>query len=104
MKRDRFVARAAGSPGGTFRTPLVTIHGSGLTVNAQVRGELRVAVLDADGQPIRGLGAADCAPITGDSLAHPVKWQQPLASSASRPVRLEFHLRDAQLYAIDLTA
>jgi hypothetical protein len=61
-----------------------------------------VAVLDADGQPIRGLGAADCAPISGDSLAHPVKWKQPMESLKGRPLRLEFHLRDARVYAMEV--
>ncbi|WP_428938703.1 twin-arginine translocation signal domain-containing protein [Fontivita pretiosa] len=102
MRRDRFVARVADARGGTFRTPVVTIEGSRLTVNADVAGELRIAVLDAAGQPISGFAAGDCAPITGDSLAHAVKWKQPMESLKGRPLRLEFHLRDARVYAMEV--
>ena len=38
-------------------------------------GELRYEVLEDDGTPIPGFGTADCDPIRGDSLDHPLSWQ-----------------------------
>jgi hypothetical protein len=45
---------------------------------------------------------ADHRPICGDSLAHEVAWKQPLSALRDRPVRLEFRLRNARLWALEL--
>jgi hypothetical protein len=104
MKRDRFVSRRAGGEEGTLRTPVLTLDGSGLTVNADVAGELRARVCDASGRAIEGFDAGDCAPVKGDSLAHALKWKQPLASLRGKPVQLEFVAREARLFGFDLMA
>jgi hypothetical protein len=101
MPRDRYVSREAGAKGGTLLTPTVVLAGNKMTVNAAVKGELRVRILDASGGPIPGFNAQDCQPIRGDSLAHAVEWKADLASLANKPVRFEFLLRDAQLYGFD---
>jgi hypothetical protein len=103
MKQDRFVARAAGAETGTLRTPPLRIDASGMSVNADVDGELRVAVCDDAGSHISGFGPKDCEPIHGDSLSGPLKWKQPLATLRGRTVHLEFSLRDAKLFAFDFT-
>jgi hypothetical protein len=103
MKRDRYVAREAGSAGGSFRTPLVTVDAAAMTLNVDARGgEIQVQVLAANGQPIPGFGRADCAPIRGDVLAAPVRWLRPLSALEGRPVRLEFFLKNARLFALEL--
>jgi hypothetical protein len=102
MKRDRYVSRDAGTEGGWLRTPIVRLDGARLTVNADARGELRIAALDAAGRPLAGFEAKDCAPIRGDSLAHAARWKRPLAALRGRPVQLEFRLRDARLYGFAL--
>ena len=33
-----------------------------------------LATAEAPDRAIAGLGPADCTPITGDSVAHPVRW------------------------------
>lgn len=47
-----------------------------------------------------GYGAADCTPVTGNSLRHVVQWGDRQGDDSWRdgPVRLRFHLRDAALY------
>jgi len=102
MKRDRYVSRDADASGGSLLTPLVVLFGSRMTVNAEVRGELRVRLLDGTGKPIPGFDADDCKPIRGDSLAHPVEWKTSLAALRGKPVQMEFILRDARLYAFEL--
>ena len=103
MKKDRFVSRRADAGGGTLRTPTVVLDASRLTVNADVRGELRARVLDADGRPVEGFDAADCTPVRGDALAHELRWKRALAELRGKAVRLEFVLRDARLYAFEMS-
>lgn len=101
MRRDRYVSRDAGDAQATLRTPPVVLAGARLTLNADAAGEVRVRLCDLRGQPLRGFGYGDCRPITGDSLAHPVRWQgaRPVPG---RPVRMEFRARRARLYGFDL--
>jgi hypothetical protein len=105
MKRDRYVAREAGPQGGSLRTPLVTLSAAAMTLNVDAsNGEVKVEVLDAERRPIPGFTAADCRPARGDALAVAVSWRRPLAKLAGRPVRLEFLLKNARLFAFDLWA
>lgn len=103
LRKDGFVSRDAGNETGRLVTPLVRLRSGKLTVNAQVRGELRVRLLDAQNQPVAGLGEGQVAAITGDSTAHPVQSQGRLADFKGAPVRLEFSLRDGQLYGFELS-
>src|SRR5262245_35014656 len=89
MKRDRYAARRAGPAGGTLITPVVTLDAARLTVNAAVRGELRVRLLDPQGAALRSFDGKDGALIHGDSLAHPARWNGDFASLRGRPLRLE---------------
>jgi hypothetical protein len=101
--RDRYVARRAGAAGGTLRTPLVTLKGRQLTLNVDAsKGEVRVQIVDADGKAIPGFAFADCRPVTEDALAAGVQWRKPLAELGGRAVRLEFALKNASLFALDL--
>lgn len=100
MPRDRYVSRCAGDGEGRIRTPLFRTSARQLTVNANVKGQLRVRVLDGQGRAIAGLG--ESRPVSGDSLEHPVMWEKPLASIANRNVRFEFILTSGDLFAFDL--
>ena len=105
MKRDRYVAREAGSSGGSFRTPLVILNGEAMTLNTDARaGSVRVQLLTPGGEPVPGFTKTDCEMIRGDVLAAPVRWARPLSVLADRPVRLEFFLENARLFAFDLQA
>jgi len=102
MKRDRYVSRDAGPEGGTLRTPPVVLAGQTITVNAAVKGELRVELLDGSGKPIPGFAASDCEPLRGDDLAHRVRFKRTLTTLQDKPVHVAFHLRDAKLYGFAL--
>lgn len=103
MKRDRYAAREAGADGGSFRTPLVTMDASTMTLNVNaLSGEVIVQILDEYGEPVRGFTRKDCRPISGDALAAPVRWKKSLAALDGKPVRLEFFLKNARLFAFDL--
>lgn len=102
IRRDRYVARQAEQEG-TLRTPLVTLSGRSMTLNADARGgEIRVRLLDPAGKPLAGFSFEDCRPVTEDSLAAPVQWKRALERLKGRPVRLGFSLRRAKLFAFDL--
>ena len=103
MLRDRYAAREAGAVPGSLRTPLVTLDAKAMTLNADaVGGQIRVQIADPAGKPVPGYSFADCAPISADSVAVPVKWKRPLSGLKGRPIRLEFRLQRAKLFAFDL--
>jgi hypothetical protein len=103
MRRDRYVARESGDAAGVLRTRVVTLDAKMMTLNADARrGEIRVRITDPAGKPLAGYTFADCAPITGDSLAAPVKWRHPISRLRGRLVRIEFRLRQACLFALNL--
>ena len=113
LRRDGFVsmddrddARAISRvdtqiPRGTLITRPVTFSGRFLFVNARITGELRVEILDREGQPIDGFGAGRCAPLHGDGTRMAVLWEggRDLSALAGRPVRFRFTLRNGELYA-----
>jgi len=92
--RDRFVALEAGFDGGMLRTKPLICAGSRLHLNAGCRfGIIDVTLLGEDGAPL-GL-----ATVQGtDGIDVPVELPA-LAQHAGRPVRLEFRVRNAQLYS-----
>jgi hypothetical protein len=103
IRRDRYVAREAGEQAGLLRTPLLRVAGSALTVNADAKGgELRARLLDGSGKPVPGFAFADCRAITTDSLAAPLRWKKPVSALQGRSVRLEFSLRRARLFALNV--
>jgi hypothetical protein len=103
MRRDRYVSRRAGKRGGTLRTRPLVLDCNALRLNVDAdQGKVRVQVVGQDGKPVSGMSYADCPPITGDHLAAPVRWKQPLAAMRGKPVRLEFSLRNAHLFAFEL--
>lgn len=72
----------------------------GVSVDA-VGGALRVAVLDADGSRLRGLSLDECVPMTANTTDGHVTWRgrRSLSAPQGKPVRLQFELRAARLYA-----
>lgn len=102
LQRDRFVARLAGETVGTITTPSVILGAEALTLNVDAKGgEVRVQVTTDDGEAIPGFRFQDCEPTTSDSLDAPVKWARPLSMLKGRPIRLEFSLRNARLFAYE---
>jgi hypothetical protein len=92
MKRDRYVARRAGSEQGILRTKPLKLSASTMTINADVRGEMKVEALDEDGKPI-----GSPANVRGDSVAHRVD----LGKVQGRALSLQFTMRDADLFAVE---
>ncbi len=102
IERDRYVSRDAGSVEAAIQTRLLTLDAERMTLNAKVLGELKVRLLNPRGEAVSGFDWSDCRVIQGNSLAHPVRCSGSLASLRRRPIRLEFALREAELYGFDL--
>lgn len=102
MPVDRYVAREAGPIRGTLQTPPITANLAGMTINAGVKGELRVRLLDEDGKPLPGFDWSDCEPLRGDSVRHLVRWKGDPVTVSGKPLRLQFSLTHGRLYGFDL--
>ena len=106
LRRDGFARMEAGAAGGALTTRPVRFRGDRLFVNVDAgRGELRVSVLDTNGNEIGGLSAAECAAVSVDSTCAEVRWLSgvDLAAAAGRPCRLRFHLQSGRLFSFWVT-
>lgn len=104
LKLDRYAGYATSGPHpGTLRSALRPWTGRKLTVNADLRGELRVAVCEASGKFVPGFAFADCHPLHGDQVAHAVRWKNAeLSTLRSRPVQFVFQVQEGSLYAFSV--
>ncbi|MFH1005903.1 MAG: hypothetical protein V1800_00185 [Candidatus Latescibacterota bacterium] len=84
---------------GTLATRPIVCGGRDLRVTADAAGgTLRVGILGAE-----GYGLDECLPIRGDVTRARVTWRGVgLASLGDRPLQLQFELRSAKLYAIEI--
>jgi len=115
LRLDGFVSLGAGEEEGMLLTKPVLLGGKTLFINADAQygndtnqGEVRVEIVDAGSaghaasmQCVEGFAKADCVPIRGNSVQHPVAWKggADLGSLAGKPVRLRIFLRNAHLFA-----
>jgi len=102
MRRDGFVSRDARAQEGKLVTRLFRFDANQVTVNADVRGELKLSILDENSEAIPGFQKSDIDAIRGDSTAHAVRSRGKLAELKGRPVQLEFSLRDTNLFGFEL--
>jgi len=106
MRVDGFSSVEAGHKPGRMITRLFAFAGDRLEINAatSAAGEIRVEIQDEQGKTMDGYSAAECEPIIGDEIARVVSWKSASVSSlAGKPVRLVFHLKEADLYSIRFT-
>jgi len=100
LRKEGFVSLRGPRGGGVVCTRLLRWPGGGLKVNADAsKGEMRVRVSDEKRRPLDGFGYEDMETFTGDSTAIEVEWRgKSLNELQGRAIRLEFHLRDADLF------
>ena len=104
LRIDGFVSVYAPLQGGEFTTKPLIFEGGIMTINysTSAAGGIRVEIQNSQGTPIKGFSLADCPEIFGDAIEYPVRWRsgREVSSLAGKPVRLRFHLHDADLYAL----
>ncbi len=98
---DRYVARTAGGAIGSLRTHPIRFSGKRLQVNARIEGALQVAILDVEGRELPGYERTSCAALRGDSVRHIIRWKKAGNTLEGKPVRLQFTLSDARLFAFE---
>ena len=105
LRRDGFVSMRAGNKEGFLTTEKLSFDGKYFFVNADVKAkgaQLKVELLDADGNPIPGFTKRDCLVMRGaDKTKQLITWKgkQDLTELAGRTIRAKFYLTRGDLYA-----
>ena len=101
---DRFVAIKPQKRRGSLTTKPFVVEGEQLQVNANASGgELRIAVLTEQGDPVPCYDTASCEPITTDELQASVNWgDRSLKALKGKTIRLRFQLEQAELFAFQV--
>lgn len=105
MPRDRFASlRPRNNVAQITTKPVELGRGTQLTVNADAsRGAILVELLDANGHRLRGFTKDDAVKITGDSLAHGVRWKDDSRKLSNGHYWLRLHLVDkADVFAVTI--
>ncbi len=97
-RTDGFVAVKAGQQGGVLTTRPLVYHDQQLLLNVKTHagGSVLVVAQDRLG---RVIGKSE--EWQGDSINAPVRWRQKIAPTTD-VVRLQFHLKNAELYSLRL--
>lgn len=102
LRKDGFASLDAGKDSGTITTKGLR-HAAGplhLNYRAGSGGELRVEVLDLEGNVLPGYGREACAPLAGDNIDQEVRWgSRTKLPATDKPIRLRFVLENAALYS-----
>lgn len=102
LRRDGFVSMDAGDVAGSLTTRPVRFLGKHLFVNVDVvAGELRVEILERNGQVIEPYSIANSIPVRTNNTLERVRWEgvDDLSALSGKPVRFRFHLRHGSLYS-----
>ncbi len=105
LRRDGFVSMRAGNKEGFLTTEKLSFDGKYFFVNADVKAkgaQLKVELLDADGNPIPGFTKRDCVVMRGaDRTKQLITWKgkQDLGELKGRTIRAKFYLTRGDLYA-----
>lgn len=103
LRLDGFASAHAGYSGGHLTTKPILFSGSKLELNyaTSAAGSVRIEFLDASGAPVPGFTLADSHELVGDEIDRTYNWKNgtDVSSLRGKPVRVRFHLKDADVYA-----
>ncbi len=106
LRRDGIASMQPRFSGAILQTRPVSFSGDRMFVNVNTAGaELRVAILDQDGQPLPDGGAETCIPYVGNSTCAEIRWKNgnALAARKNQPVCFQFQMDRGELYAFWVT-
>lgn len=108
MRLDGFASVSAPYAGGEMITKPFVVEGAHLALNysTSAAGSIRVEIQTPEGQALPGYTLQECPVIVGDSIERAVSWAttSDLTPLRGKTVRLRFALKDADLFALRLTA
>jgi len=104
LRLDGFVSITAPRSGGVLQTKPLIFQGGKLSLNmaTSAAGSIQVEIQDLAGKPIAGFTKDDCPEHFGDTVDYTMTWKHSdgdVSSLTGKPVRLAFHLNDADLYS-----
>lgn len=103
LRRDGFVSLQSADKNGYLVTRKVSFDGDYLFVNAVLEkgGELKVEVLDDQGNVIKGFSKNESVPMKGNSTKFKMLWNKntSLSSLKNTPVQFKFYLSKGELYS-----
>jgi hypothetical protein len=103
QRKDGFAAMTGGPEGGEVVTVPLICSGAQLAVNydAGAWGEIRVELLNAEGNPLLNYTLADSAPLVANEVYGAVQWsdRRDLAPLAGKQIRIRFCVKDARLFS-----
>lgn len=104
MRLDGFSSITAKYKGGEMITKPLTFSGDNLYLNfaTSAAGEIKVEVLNTNGEIIQGFSADDCQAIIGNEIRKHVSWvgHKNMKSLEGKVIRLRIKMKDADLYSI----
>lgn len=99
-RRHGFVSLDAAELGRVETKPL-RLGGPSLIINADAGGgQLRVALLEADGRAIAGCALEDCEPLRADATRWHARWRSKATPPTDRPVRIVVEMTNSRLFSI----
>jgi hypothetical protein len=100
---DGFVSLHSGHEGGSALTRPIRFEGSKLVINtrAGTNGQVRIALVDEDGNSLDGFSVENCDEIRGDDIARTVTWRgnHDVSRLAGRAIRLHIFVTDADIFS-----
>ena len=117
LRKDGFVSLDVGDREGVLLTKETEITAPALHINANVKGNGHVAIAVYEitehdtmpkqrpaESPMPGFDLADCDPIQGDNLAHPVTWKgKDLGELQGKKVFFEYRMENCELYSFGVS-
>jgi hypothetical protein len=106
IRREGFVSLRGPRNGGVVCTRSMVWPGGKLFVNAAApKGQITVRVSDANRRVLAGFDHADCQAWQGDSTNAEITWKsQSIDQLKGQTIRLEFFIRDCDLYSFRAAA
>ena len=105
IKKDRWVGYHSSEKDAELLThPIPAPSGVSLNASTLADGWIAVEVIDAWGNILEGCALEEATRITGDSLAHVVRWGANMhVPATSDTIRLRIRSRNASLWAFEVT-
>lgn len=108
LRLDGFASLHAGYKEGSAVSKPLLLDGGVLRANFSTSsiGYVKIGVLDESGNPLPGFGVPDAEELAGDEIDRGITWKngRSIAELKGRTVRLQFILRDADLYSFGVFA
>jgi ATP-dependent Clp protease ATP-binding subunit ClpA len=104
LRLDGFASVNAPHASGMMLTKPFVFTGKQLEINysTSAAGSIRVGLQHPDGAEVEGRALADCPAMTGDSIDQVVRWggDSDVSAMSGKPVRLNFAMKDADLFSL----